>query len=150
MKIPAVMFLLALGLVLVSPARAVDYEFSYFVCDPRSCSELSPLTTQDTAIVSFNSECTGGVVAGINASASIQVGVPTACHLPYSAYALVQTNTVELYDDNTCPPTAYYVSYVTPNGEVINSAGITVFHLDSTSGCDGSRSATTKSGTKPC
>jgi hypothetical protein len=137
----SVTMVLLLALVPPRAHAQTNFEFSYTQCDPTSCQEEGPLATQSSAFVSFTGYCTGGVLPGINATASIKVGVPNACRLPYYPYALIQTSTTGIYNSDACPPYEYYVSYVTTNGEVFNLVGIVVYHADASAGCEAVRLA---------
>jgi hypothetical protein len=143
----SLLFAAVVSLALNAHAQS-NKEFSSFQCDPTSCSEEGPAETSGSVFVSFTSTCTGGVVAGMNGNAKVTIG--PGCHSLYIPYALVQTSTTELYNNDTCPATTYYVSYVTPNAEVFNVFGTVVFHTESTTGCDGSTTGLTVIGTKPC
>jgi len=137
-----------LGVVVCLPSLAqTNYQFSYFLCSPSTCQEEGPAEKNGSVLVSLNSDCTGGVIGGINKNIEVLIA---NCSVPYIPYALIQRSTTEYYDEGTCPPTAFYVDYASFNAEIFTAGGVVVYHGDVTYGCDGSESGPTNIGTKPC
>ncbi len=124
-----------------------NYQFSYFQCSPLSCEEEGPAEENGNVLVSLNSDCTGGAIAGINKNLEVLIA---NCRVPYIPYALIEKSTTEFYDDDTCPPTTYYVDYAAFNGEVFTAGGVVVYNVSVSYGCDGSQSSPITFGTKPC
>jgi hypothetical protein len=128
-------------------AQAPDFIFSSFQCDPTLCQETGPLSTVSSAFVSVNSTCTGGVIDGLNKTITTNVGIPTACILPYTPFALVESFRTELLDDCGDP---YFVDTMRLTGEVFSFIGSLVFNLQVEFSCDGGEGSPTVFGEKPC
>jgi hypothetical protein len=109
--------------------------FSSYQCDPISCNEEGVTGTNSSASVSFVGYCTGDIVPVLSFGASAAI---ENCSSFYTPIATVEVSKTEYLDDCGDP---YYVSYETPFAEVLNLAGITVFSLSATYGCDGSESS---------
>jgi hypothetical protein len=138
---------LFLAATFATSLHAQDLVFTSIQCDPTSCQEEGPAETQCDVTVDFIGYCTGDIVPVLAVNAQAVIGKPVACQTPYIPFALVETSKTQYLDDCGRP---YYVSYVTPNAEIINVLGITVFHVDAAYGCDGSETAPIVVGTKPC
>lgn len=130
-----------------APARATDFVFSSFQCDPISCQETGPLATISSAFVSVDSTCTGGVVPGFNKTVLANVGTPGECMIPYQPFALVEKITSTLLDDCGDP---YDVDTMRTSAEVFDSPGHVVFSLQAEFSCDGGEGSPTQFGSKPC
>jgi hypothetical protein len=139
--------LLTVVAVFAPKSHATDFVFSSFQCDPSECIEQTVPVTQGSAFVSFNATCTGGAVGEISGSASIVIGVPTACNAPYVAYAQVQQSTQTLLDDFGC---AYDLSSETQIAKIFNSAGTLVFDDEAGVDCQGGTFGPTNNGLRPC
>ena len=147
-NLKSILFVISLSALFCRPAGAqTNYQFSSFQCDPLSCSEEGPPMKSGHVSADLNSTCTGGAISGINKSITVTLA---NCSVNYIPYVLIQKSTTEFYDDNTCPPTAYYIDYATFNGEVFTVGGVVKYHSETTYGCDGSESGPTNLGTKPC
>lgn len=135
-----------LGIASCSYLRAQGYEFSYFDCVPSSCVEKGPAEINGSVTVVFGSDCTGGIIDGINFSVS---SVISNCRTPYVPYASMTIRSVSFPAD-TCPPSVYWVDYVTATSEIFTAGGVPYYYQDLTLGCDGSKSGPTVFGSKPC
>jgi hypothetical protein len=149
MKKLIALFVFAMGAsFLVPAAQGTDFVFSSFQCDPVSCIETTAVpVTQGSVSVSFNGTCTGGVVAGIEAFATAQVGIPNPCQSPYTPRAQISINEQELLDDFGC---TYLVDTEINRFDIFDASGINVFNNSSGSSCDGSTTGPFTAGTRPC
>jgi hypothetical protein len=149
MKCAVAVFSFAVFSVLFAPAaRATDFVFSSFQCDPSSCVERTPVpVTQGSAFVSFNGTCTGGAVAGIEAFASAQVGTPNPCQSPYTPEAKISIQTTEQLDDFGCE---YAIDTEINAFNIYDASGINVFHNSSGTSCDGGTTGPFTAGSRPC
>ena len=131
-------------------AAQTNYVFSSYSCIPTSCTETGALANSEIVTVVFGGTCTGGAIAGINGSATIQIGNPLPCKTPYVPYASATVTTTDIENTDVCPPSVYEVDTVTFTAEVFNILGTVVYYADASESCDGSESGGTKTGTKPC
>ena len=143
----AFVYLLAFGAFLSSPSHAQGFVFSSFQCDPSSCAEQTGPTVAGSAFVSFNSTCTGGIIAGIDGSALARIGIPDACTTPFIAKAAVEQSTTTQLDDFGC---TFNLSSVTQTAEILTPFLTVVFTDEQGSDCQGGTSGPTNNGTKPC
>lgn len=129
-------------------AHATDFVFSSFQCDPSSCIEQTPVpVTQGSVFVSFNGTCTGGAVAGIEAFASAQVGIPEPCQTAYTPQAKIAVTRSELLDDFGCE---YFVDTEINRFDIFDATGVNVFNSSSGAACDGSTTGPFQVGFRPC
>jgi hypothetical protein len=134
---------------ILSPrAKAQDFVFSSFQCNPSSCENRTPFPVlQGSVTVTFQGVCTGSVVEGIQSFATAFVGAPQSCSEPFTPVARIVVSESEFLDDFGCP---FLVDTVTENADVLDIFGDTVFHKESGAACDGSTTGPFAVGTRPC
>jgi len=147
-----------LGTVIIALAPSVqaqsspDFIFSSYQCDPVSCVNELPPTVEGQVTASFNGQCTGGAIGGIEGFAKSQVGItPTGesapCSKPYIPHVSFEVHRSQELND-FCE--VYSLDTVTENADVLDAFRNLVFHREISSSCDGGVSPVERIGTQPC
>lgn len=152
------LFVLCVGvaIIVLSPfahaQASPDFIFSSYQCDPISCVNELPPTVEGQVTASFNGQCTGGAIGGIEGFAKSQVGItptgePAPCSKPYIPRVSFEVHRSQELND-FCE--AYSLDTVTENADVLDALRNLVFHREISSSCDGGVTPVERIGTQPC